>query len=423
MPVGQVFLLHCRAWMQPSANMKPRAVLMKSAPTHSAQATSAGVTSLPEAITRTRSRRPYSSSLSTSSGRLSRSGKPMSSMSGCGAAPVPPSALSTVMKSGALSAPRFSTSANSSSSHDPSLTTALKPTGLPVTSRMRAIMSRRDAADARNLLRHLGARQDAALAGLRALAQLDFNHAHLRMPRHFAQLALVEIAVKIAHAVLGGAHLEHQVAAAGEVVWRQAALAGVEPDPRHARAVGERQDGGLGDGAVAHGGDVEKRPGDIRRAAITNRHGLGLDRVGVQRRKRAVDEDDGAGGAQIAGRAEGHRGVDVLRRAIGPGTLGAVERQLLAIHGEEILAEEIAEILEEVAEPADDRIIAADGVLRLADVQHVHDADADETGDEDQQQQRDDDFQGRQQKAIKAVEHVRLTSAPSVVPVLRQAQD
>jgi hypothetical protein len=33
MPVGQVFLLHFIAWMQPSANMKPRAELAKSAPT------------------------------------------------------------------------------------------------------------------------------------------------------------------------------------------------------------------------------------------------------------------------------------------------------------------------------------------------------------------------------------------------------
>ena len=36
-PVGQVFLLQCSAWMQPSANMKPRADVTKSAPAHSAR--------------------------------------------------------------------------------------------------------------------------------------------------------------------------------------------------------------------------------------------------------------------------------------------------------------------------------------------------------------------------------------------------
>jgi hypothetical protein len=57
-PVGQVFLLHCSAWIQPSANMKPRADTQKSAPIQSAQATLAGCTSLPEAMTLTRSRKP-----------------------------------------------------------------------------------------------------------------------------------------------------------------------------------------------------------------------------------------------------------------------------------------------------------------------------------------------------------------------------
>ena len=53
-PVGQVLVWQRSAWMQPSENMKPRAVLMKSAPTHSAQAACAEVTSLPAATTRIR---------------------------------------------------------------------------------------------------------------------------------------------------------------------------------------------------------------------------------------------------------------------------------------------------------------------------------------------------------------------------------
>ncbi len=53
-PVGQVFWWQRSAWMQPSENMKPRAVLTKSAPAASAHAARAEVTILPEAMTRTR---------------------------------------------------------------------------------------------------------------------------------------------------------------------------------------------------------------------------------------------------------------------------------------------------------------------------------------------------------------------------------
>ena len=77
MPVGQVFLLHCSDCTQPSANMKPRAELTLSAPIHSAAATPAGLMSLPEAITRIRSRRPCLTSASTTSGRLRWMGRPI----------------------------------------------------------------------------------------------------------------------------------------------------------------------------------------------------------------------------------------------------------------------------------------------------------------------------------------------------------
>ncbi len=127
--------------------MKPRADTQKSAPMQTAQATLAGFTSLPEAMTLTRSRRPCALSLSTTSGRLSRSGRPTSSISGIGAAPVPPSAPSTVMKSGADSTPRRLISTHSSSSQPHAPMTLLKPTGLPVSSRIRAIIASRSSTE------------------------------------------------------------------------------------------------------------------------------------------------------------------------------------------------------------------------------------------------------------------------------------
>jgi hypothetical protein len=105
-PVGQVFLWHFSAWMQPSANMKPRAEVTKSAPAASAQAISPGFTSLPLATMRMRSLSPISLRKSTSRGSASRIDMPTRSINGMGEAPVPPSPPSSVMKSGALSGPR-----------------------------------------------------------------------------------------------------------------------------------------------------------------------------------------------------------------------------------------------------------------------------------------------------------------------------
>ena len=95
-PVGQVFLLHCNACTQPNANIKPRAELTQSAPRQSAAATPPGLIILPEQITRMRWRRPCCCNLPTTRSRLHRTGRPMKSIRLWGAAPVPPSALSTV---------------------------------------------------------------------------------------------------------------------------------------------------------------------------------------------------------------------------------------------------------------------------------------------------------------------------------------
>jgi len=50
MPVGQVFLLHFSAWIQPSENMNPRAVTTKFTPAHNAHATPDGVMNLSDEI-------------------------------------------------------------------------------------------------------------------------------------------------------------------------------------------------------------------------------------------------------------------------------------------------------------------------------------------------------------------------------------
>jgi len=73
------------------------------------------------------------------------------------------------------------------------------------------------------------------------------------------------------------------------------------------------------------------------------------------------------------GGTKGYRAVDIFGGAVHPGALGAVEGQLLAVHGVKILAEETPGVLEDIAEAANHRVIAPDGVLGLAHVDHVED--------------------------------------------------
>ena len=127
--------------MQPSANMKPRALLTKSAPQASAQAARAEVTSCPAAMILTLSLIPASIRASTTRGRASSIDSDMWSASACGAAPEPPSPPSTAMKSGASPTPRRATASVSRFMNCQPPMAVLIPTGLPVTSRTRNTMS------------------------------------------------------------------------------------------------------------------------------------------------------------------------------------------------------------------------------------------------------------------------------------------
>jgi hypothetical protein len=75
-----------------------------------------------------------------------------------------------------------------------------------------------------------------------------------------------------------------------------------------------------------------------------------------------------ASGTFVAGGAERDRVVLILGGAADPVALRAVEGQLLAIRGEEVLAKELAETLEQGAKPADHRIVATNRLLGLGDV-------------------------------------------------------
>ena len=93
------------------------------------------------------------------------------------------------------------------------------------------------------------------------------------------------------------------------------------------------------------------------------------------RSERAVDEEHGARRLRSRVEPKADVSVDILGRAIDPAALLAVEGHFLAVHGEEVLAEELPEVLEEISEAPDDGIVAPHGMGLLGAIDDVHDRD------------------------------------------------
>ncbi len=198
-----------------------------------------------------------------------------------------------------------------------------------------------------------------------------------------------QAAVGVAHAVLRGAHLHDDVAAAFEVMRREAALAGVHPAPGELRAARERAHRRRGDRAEAHAADVDDGLRLERLPAIpfADRERRRRQALLLQHREGVVHEDDRARLAQVVGGAEADDAALVLGEPVDEGARRPVERHLRAVAGEEILAEVLAQILEEEAQPPDDRVVAQDRVLLLGDV--LNDGD-NEPGDQREAEYRAD---------------------------------
>lgn len=91
----------------------------------------------------------------------------------------------------------------------------------------------------------------------------------------------------------------------------------------------------------------------------------------LQHRKGCIHEYQCARLLQSVGGAETDVAALVLGEAIDPSAGGPVEGHFLAVVEKEILAEVFAETLEEIAQVADDRVIAQDRVLLLGNVADV----------------------------------------------------
>ncbi len=226
-----------------------------------------------------------------------------------------------------------------------------------------------NATDARDLFVDLLPGQNAALSGLGALGELELEHLDLRVGGDLAQLVVAQTAGRVADPVFRRPDLENEVATAFQVIGAEPALPGVQPDARLGRALAEGAYGGARNRAVGHARDVEERRRIVGLARVgPDAQGLGRRELVVERREAVIDEDGGPRDREVAGGTEGDRVPLPLGRAVDPVALRPVERHLLAVHGKEILAEELAQLGKPAPEPAKDRVVAADRVGRLAAV-------------------------------------------------------
>ena len=253
------------------------------------------------------------------------------------------------------------------------------------------ILADRDAADAGDFLGHLGRGENAALARLGPLRQLDLEGTHLLDGGQFLEADRVEVAVGVAHAVFGGADLEDDVATTFQVMRAEAALAGIHPGTGHLRTARQRAHRRFRDCPVAHAGDVDQRVADkgLVAPAFADDQWRRRLMLAFQHGKGSIDEDQRAGLVEVVGRAETEHAALVLGHAVDPGARRPVEGHFVAVAEEEVLAEIFAQALEEEAQVADHRVIAQHRVALLRDVADVPVNQPDEDGQRRQDTQAD----------------------------------
>src|SRR6202035_1886203 len=97
----------------------------------------------------------------------------------------------------------------------------------PVSGRRNAVLAHRDASDLGYLFGDLGRRQHAAMAGLGALADLEFDHLDLIVGGDAGEFFRIERTVAVAATEISGADLPNEITAVLAVIGTDAALAGV----------------------------------------------------------------------------------------------------------------------------------------------------------------------------------------------------
>ncbi|MNF80639.1 hypothetical protein D3C84_628860 [compost metagenome] len=213
------------------------------------------------------------------------------------------------------------------------------------------------------------------MAGFGALAHLDFNHSHLRRLCLRGEAFRVESAVGGAAAEVTAAQFPGQVATVLAVIRADAALAGVMGEVAEFGTLVQRANRVGAERAETHGRDVEHRR-RVRLCALRAADGDPETAWVAQRcRAHGVADELEARLIHINQRAEGFVGGFVLGPGIDQRALGPGEGQGVAVGFEQVLADFRADAFDQVADIAQDRVIAAHCVRTLQQVEQADQAE------------------------------------------------
>ena len=242
---------------------------------------------------------------------------------------------------------------------------------LGVTGRRDTVLAHRHIAREGDLGRHLGRWQHAAMSGLGALRDFDFDHLDLRVGGLTGEVLRRELSMRGAATKVARTQLPDDVATEFTVIRRQGALTGVVRKATELGATIQGADGIGRERTETHGRDVEHR-GRIRhttlRAADADAKTLGTGMAWCHGLAQplavlVVDRLDGAEATLV---------VLPLGTRIHQGTLIARERQLGFIVFQKILAYLRPDVFQQKTAMTDQRVVAQDGVMGLHHIGAAH---------------------------------------------------
>lgn len=207
------------------------------------------------------------------------------------------------------------------------------------------------------------------------MAHLDFDHAHLRAARLGGEAFGVETPVRRAATEVAAAQFPDQVAAMLAVIRADTAFAGVMVEVAQLGALVEGADGIGAERAEAHGRNVEDR-GRVRLAALRPADDdAEAARVGQRRRAHGVADELETRLVYVYQGAERFVRGFVLGPGVHQRALSAGEWQGVAVGLQQVLADFRANGLDQIADVAQDRVVAAYGMALLEQVEQADQAE------------------------------------------------
>jgi len=154
------------------------------------------------------------------------------------------------------------------------------------------------------------------------------------------------------------------------VVRGESTFPGIQPATRFGGAARQRPHSRGRNRAITHAADIDdgsRHEWQIA-ATLANLQGRRDHPLFLQHGKRGVDEYQRAGLFQIIGRAEPDNAPFVLGESVNPAPRCSVERHLIAVTREHVLAQILTQLFQEVAQSSDNGKVAQHGVLLLGNV-------------------------------------------------------